>query len=308
MRYDPGDMLIFARVAEARSMSAAAKTLMKSKASVSRAIARLEAALNARLLERSSRHVSLTEAGRTFLVHCRRVAEEIEAAEAAVGELQATIRGHLRVAVPLVFGRSVLAPMLSEFMEKYPELSMELQVTNRTVDPIEEGFDLVVRAGPLPDSTLLVRELGRAQYGAFASPRYLQNHPDVESPADLAGHRVLDIFDGSSQIAWGFMRDQEAVTVAVRPRMDINDAVIRRDAAIGGLGIALVPEWMCRAAVDAGLLRQVCPQWRSTRVNAVSALWPSRRNPSPRLRAFLDFLTAGVTREFACGFGAAGAA
>ncbi|CAN5548073.1 LysR family transcriptional regulator [soil metagenome] len=298
-RYDPGDMLLFAKVAELRSMTGAARALSKPKASVSRAVGRLESALNARLLERSSRHLGLTEVGRVFLPHCQRVSEEIEEAEAAVGELTTSVKGLLRVAVPVTFGRSVLSPVLPRFLSAYPDLQMELELTNRTVDPIEEGFDLIVRPGPLADSSLMVRELGQAVYCAVASPAYLRSQAPIDGPAGLATHRVLDLFAGAPQHRWEFERRGETVGVEVRPRLDLNDAHMRCDAAEAGLGVALVPYPLCRRAVAEGRLSWVFDDWTSTRIAHLFALWPSRRNPSPRLRAFLDFLCDVVPKELA---------
>ncbi len=297
-RYDPGDMLVFAKVADLLSISGAARALSISKASVSRTITRLEEALSTRLLERSSRHVNITEVGRTFLIYCRRVREEVEAAEAAVGELQASVKGLLRVAVPLVFGRSVVGPALPRFMLAHPDVQMELQVTDRTIDPIEEGFDLVVRIGPQPDSSLLTRELGRAPYGAFASASYLARHEPIHHPEQIAAHAVIDVFNSAEKREWIFERRGEKTSVPVLPRLDLNDAVIRRDVAMAGVGIALVPSWMCQEAVDDGRLVSICPDWTCTRISVISALWPSRRNTLPRLRAFVDFLAEIVPQEF----------
>lgn len=300
-RYDPRDMLVFAKVAELSSISAAARALSTSKATVSRSVTRLESALNARLLERSSRHLAITEVGRIFLAHCRKVAEEIDSAESAVGELQAAVRGHLRVAVPLVFGRAVLAPALPRFLSSHPELYMEVRLTNRRVDPIEEGFDLVIRVGPQPDSSLLMRELGRALHAVYASPNYLKKHPKIDHPSDLQDHTALDVLDGAEAIEWGFQRGEESTRVRITPRLDLNDAVIRRDAAIEGLGVALLPSLICAEAEREGRLLRVCADWESTRVNHLFALWPSRRNALPRLRAFLDFLASAMPPELARG-------
>ena len=297
--YDPGDMLVFAKVADFGSMSAAARILSTSKASVSRAVARLESALNARLVERSARHLVVTEVGRAFLHHCQRVAEEVREAEAEVGILQGSVAGKLRVVVPPTFGRCVLAPLLPKFLMRYEDIRMEVQLTNRKVDPIEEGFDLIVRAGPLADSSLNARELGRAAYGAYASPDYLDAHGPVESPADLRRHRVLDIFRGAESLPWEFERNGEIVSVAVRPRLDLSDAVMRRDAAIEGVGIALLPCWICSEAVEAGTLKPVCVEWVSRRSSIHYALWPGRRNCALRLRAFLDFLSDAVPARLA---------
>lgn len=294
---NPADMLVFARVAELRSISGASRAIPMSKASVSRAVTRLEDALGVRLLERTSRHVVVTEIGRGFLLHCRRVREEIESAEAAVGELRGSVQGQLRVAVPLVFGRSVLAPVLSRFLLAHPKLRLELQITNRIVDPIEEGFDLVVRIGEQPDSSLLQRELGRARYGVFASPDHVARHGPFTVPGDLSGHAVLDVFNGMERAEWKFSQGAERFGVEVVPRLDLNDAVIRREVALDGVGIAMLPMWICADAVAQGRLLRLLPDFACERVSVISALWPSRRHALPRLRALIDFLAEIVPQE-----------
>lgn len=293
---NPNDMLLFAKAAELRSISAAARASGKPKATVSRAVARLEEALNARLLERSSRHVVLTENGQVFLTHCQRVAEELQAGEAAVGELQHSVRGLLRVAVPTTFGRALLAPTLPRFLLEYPDIRLELRLTHKSFDPIGEGFDVVVRPGPLPDSGLMSRELGRNVYGVYASPAYLATRPLIVEPQDLSSHRVLDAFAGAESTTWEFARDGAVARVEVRPRVDLNDAVMRRDCAIDGVGIAMLPTWMCNEAIAAHLLQPVIPGWHSLRSIEVFALWPSRRHVSPRLRVFLDYLAEAIPK------------
>lgn len=295
--HDPRDMLLFVKVAEFGSMSAAARSLGKPKASVSRAISRLEHLLGARLLERSNRRVALTETGSVFLRHCQRVAEEIEEAVAVVGALQGTVRGLLRIATPVTFGRSLLWPALPAFLDAYPELRMELELTHRSIDPIEEGFDLIVRYGPLAPSSLVAKLLGEAPYGVFAARSYLKRHPPITVPADLARHGVLDFFGQEQPHVWGFARGTESARVAVTPRVNINDAVLRKEAVIAGVGISLLPLWLCERELRDKQLVSVLPDWTPRHLPTIYALWPSRRNPSPRLRAFLSFLADTVHRR-----------
>lgn len=291
---DPNDMLLFAKAAELQGISAAARALGRPKASVSRAVVRLETVLNARLLERTSRKVALTDAGRVFLAHCQRVAEEVENAEAEIGHLQGAVRGTLRVAVPMTFGRALLAPLLPQFLATYPELRLELRITDRAFDPVEDGLDVVVRQGPLGDSSLMSRELGRAYYGAYATPAYLAAHPPIRQPEDLAAHAVLDFFNGKDRKICSFTRNGEQRDVTVQPRVDLNDAVMRRDAALQDIGIALAPIAICTEALRQGQLKRVLPDWICLRSAAMFALWSGRRHLPPRLRAFLDFLSEAI--------------
>ncbi|MDO9090198.1 MAG: LysR family transcriptional regulator [Burkholderiaceae bacterium] len=291
---DPNDMLLFAKAAELQGISAAARALGRPKASVSRAVVRLETVLNARLLERTSRKVALTDTGRIFLAHCQRVAEEVETAETEIGQLQGSVRGTLRVAVPMTFGRALLAPLLPRFLATYPELRLELRITDRAFDPVEDGLDVVVRQGPLSDSSLMSRELGRAYYGAYATPAYLAAHAPIDQPEDLAAHAVLDFFNGKERKVCSFARDGEQRDVTVLPRVDLNDAVMRRDAALQDIGIVLAPISICTEAVREGRLKRVLPQWQCLRSAAIFALWSGRRHVPPRLRAFLDFLSEAI--------------
>ncbi|AJE46775.1 LysR family transcriptional regulator [Celeribacter indicus] len=295
--YNPGDMIMFAKVAECRSISAAARALNRPKASVSRSVSRLEDALGVRLIERSSRHLSLTEIGERFLVHCQQVALEISEAEAAVESMKGTVSGVLRVAVPLVFGRFVLAPILPRFMAAHPELRVNIKITDQTIHPIEEGFDMVIRASPLEDSSLISRLLGESFYAPYASPGYLARHAPITRPADLTDHNLLDYLNGAESRVMAFDREGEVERVEIRAHLDLNDAIIRRDAAIQGLGIAMLPDSTCRDAVAKGELVPVLPDWTMERAVRLYALWPSRRNLLPRLRIFVDFLATEVPVE-----------
>ena len=288
-------MLLFAKVVEHGSMSAAARALFRPKASVSRAIARLEAALDVLLLERSSRRLVLTPVGRVFLSHCQRVADDIAEAQAAVGEMQGVVRGRLRVASSVVFGRAWLGPILPAFLAAHPQLRMELELTNRLVDPVEEGFDLVIRANAQTDHSLVVRQLAVSTYGLFASQAYLDRYPPIAHPDNLAKHLVIDTFGGAEQQPWEFVKGGQRVSVDVRPRLDLNDAMLRAESAVAGLGLTLVPSWIGRSDLGLGGLVRVLPAWRPTRLTPLNALWPARRRTSPRLHAFLDFLSDAVT-------------
>lgn len=301
--HDPRDMLLFAKVVEYGSMSAAARALFRPKASVSRAIARLESSLDVLLLERSSRRLVLTPVGKMFLPHCQRVADDIAEAQAAVGELQGALRGRLRVASSVLFGRVWLGPMLPAFLAEHPQLRLELELTNRLVDPVEEGYDLVIRANAQTDHSLVVRRLAVAPYGLFASQSYLDRHPPISSPQDLAGHLVIDTFHGADRLSWEFVKDDERVSVDVHPRLDVNDSLMRAESAAAGIGLTLIPSWIGDLDIGRACLVPVLPDWRPIRHAPLNALWPARRRSSPRLHAFLDFVSKAVTKSGKYGSG-----
>jgi len=287
---DPKHLVLFAKVVELGGVRSAARVLSIPKTTISRAIARLETTLDARLIERSPRKIRVTELGQVFFHHCQRVAQEIEEAEAAVGTLQGAARGRLRVAVPVTFGRSLLSPALSGFLQTYPDISLELELTNRKVDPAEEGFDFAIRLGPLGDSSLIARDLGALRYALCASPRYLRRCAPIGHPRDLERHPGIDFFGGAEGHIWTFLRDHETVKVEVKPRLDVNDPMVRRDAAVAGLGIALLPMWLFKSQARSKRLTRLLPEWHPAVSTRIYALYPSRRSLTPKSRAFLSFL------------------
>lgn len=296
---DPRDLVLFAKVAEMGGVRSAARVLSVPKTTISRAIARLETTLGARLMERSPRKIRLTELGEVFFQHCQRVAQEIEEAEAAVGTLKGTVRGRLRIAAPVTFARSLLSPALSGFLQAYPDISLELELTNRKVDPAEEGFDFVIRLGPLADSSLIAKDLGALRYTLCASPRYLQRHAPVDHPRDLERYPAIDFFGGAERHVWTFVRDNETVKVEVTPRLDANDPMMRRDAAVAGLGIALLPIWLFKSEARAKRLKMLLSEWQPAASTRIHALYPSRRSLTPKSRAFLAFLEREIPLRLA---------
>ncbi|WP_233809583.1 LysR family transcriptional regulator [Paraburkholderia sp. HP33-1] len=296
---DPKSLLVFAKVVECGGISAAGRLLSMPKATISRAISGLETSLGTRLLERSSRKMRLTESGETIFGHCQRIAEEIEEAKAAIGSMQSATRGHLRVASPLTFGRSLLSPILPRFLSQHPALRVEVELTNRRVDPIEENFDFVIRLGPLADTSLVAKQLGMIHFVPCASAQYLQSHGVPKQPLDLTRHSVIDIFDTEGKHHWTFTRAGQRIEVEVSPRFDANDPIVRRDAALSGIGVALLPWFLVEEEVRTGQLQVVLPQWRSTRTNGIYALYPNRRSLSLKSRAFLAFLEEEIPPKLA---------
>lgn len=295
---DLNDIRVFAKVAELQSVSGAARALAMPKSSVSRSVARLEVALGAGLLRRSTRRLGLTEAGALFHEHCRRVLGEAAEAEQAVAQLHAVPRGLLRVSAPITLGQAVLGPLLPAFLERYPQVRVSLELTSRRVDILEEGVDVAVRIGALPDSSLLARRLGTSRSSLLASPAYLARHPPPREPADLASHTAVDLQLGGAtgRRAWHMIRlGDEAAEVEVEPRLLANDPGVVRLAVLGGAGLGWLPSFLCADDLAAGRLVEVLPGWRRPGPD-IHAVFPGQRGgaPSPTVRVFVDFLVAVV--------------
>ncbi|MDF2114759.1 LysR family transcriptional regulator [Roseiarcaceae bacterium H3SJ34-1] len=297
---DPKLLLIFAKVVECGGITAAARVLGLPKATVSRAIVKTESSFSSRLLERSSRRFRVTEAGAILFEHCQRIAGEIETAEAAVATLQGVERGRLKVATPFTFGHFILSPILGEFLAAHPDIQIDLELTNRRVDPVEEAFDFVVRVGVLEETSMIAKSLGDVAYGLFASASYLKSAAVLKHPNDLVHHSLLGSFAGAERNTWIFSEDakgegKKRVRVDVgRTRLDVNDPFVRLDAAIAGLGIALLPVWLVKTRQADASVRRLLPSWKPIVSAPVSVLYPNRRSVTPRSRAFLSFLEKRV--------------
>jgi LysR family transcriptional regulator, regulator for bpeEF and oprC len=292
---DPRHLLMFAKVVECGGITSAARVLGMPKATVSRAVAKIEKSLSTRLLERSSRKIRLTESGIVLFEHCRRIAEEIGRAEAAVGSIEGVARGKLRIAAPFTFGHFLLSPILPDFLMEHPEVQTELEVTNRRVDPIEEAFDLVVRVGAIEDSTMVAKTIGDVPFGLFASAKYLKREIALHRPADLERHALIGSLGSGERNVWRFVKGSEKESIrVVDARLDANDPMVRLDAALAGVGIALLPLWIARTYEKKGKLRRVLPEWEAVTTTRVHVLYPSRRSLTPKSRAFVAFLQKRV--------------
>jgi DNA-binding transcriptional LysR family regulator len=281
-------------VSQTQSFTGAAKRLGVPKSSVSRTIQRLERRLGVRLVERTTRRVALTEVGELYLNHCRRVMEEAEQADLAVGALQAKPRGALRVGAPVAFARSIMGPSMGDFLSMYPELRMHLQLLNGNESPRAGSLDVIVRAGPLEDSGLLVKPLMRVRLGAYASPAYLKRHKTPDSPAGLMQQSCITMTCGTfgepgDFAVWRLRRGGELKEVRVDARVSVPDPTINHQLALAGTGVALLAQSMVGADVEEGRLVRLLPEWEPEPVE-LHALYPSQLNSSPKVRAFLQFL------------------
>lgn len=293
---DLNEMLVFARVVELGSFVGAARRLDLPKATVSRKVQALEQRLGARLLQRSTRRVEPTEAGRALHAHCVRILDEIAAAEAAVSHLHDAPRGVLRVSAPFVFGAAFLAPLLPRFLERHPGVRVDVKLEDVTDTVIAPGVDVVLRAGPLPERRVAYRPLGSFTRMLYAAPDYLALRGEPGTPEDLRGHDAL-VFgseDRNGRSEWMLTDGARTERIAVAAALVANDPAFLVHAALAGRGIAKVPEALCREHVRAGRLRRILPQWAGPST-ALAALYPSRHALAPKVRVFLEFLSEQIS-------------
>lgn len=291
---DLNELEVFAQVCKGQSFTEAARRLAMPKSSVSRAMASLEARLGVRLLDRTTRRVALTEAGEIYLDRCQRMLEEAEQADLAVGALQATPRGRLRVGAPVMFARTLLGPVLSELLSAYPELRLQLQLLGTELTPREKHLDVLIRPGPLEDSGLLVKPLITIRLGAFASPRYLEGRDLPDCPAALRQHSCITTSCGAGgepadSAVWRLRCGAEASEVRVESRVSVPDPAINHQLAVAGMGVALLSQAGARADVAEGRLVRLLPDWEPDPVE-LHALYSARLSTSPKVRVFLQFL------------------
>lgn len=282
-------MAVFARVVDAGGISAAARGMGLSKSAVSKQVSGLEDRLGARLLQRTTRRMSLTEAGASFLEHCRRVVIEAEAAENAVGALQGEPRGVLRVNAPMTFGTMHLAAMLPDFLARHPLVTVDLALNDRVVDLLEEGYDVAVRIGRLADSSLVARRLAPARRVMVAAPSYLDRRGRPAALTDLTDHDVLCYSYVPAAEEWRFDGPAGEESVRVNGRLRANNGEILLAACLAGSGIAALPTFISGPSLRAGSLVRVLPHLERTDF-AIHAVWPTARHLSAKVRAFVDFL------------------
>ena len=281
-------MAIFAKVVETRSFSKAARDLGMSKSTVSKAVSRLEERYGARLLNRTTRRLSLTEIGETFYQRCSRVVAEAEAAENSVSLLSTAPRGTLRVNVSLSFGFRHIAPVVPEFLDLHPEISLDMDMTDRFVDLIEGGFDLAVRIGRLDDSSLIARKLAPCRFALCATDDYLTRRGVPREPGDLAAHTCLRYTHLATQDEWWFdgPNGRESVRIGGPFRTNNGDAL--RAAAVAGLGLLYTPTFIVGDDIREGRLRTVMDEyaWET----GIYGVYPHNKHVSAKVRAFVDFL------------------
>ncbi|WP_373186406.1 LysR family transcriptional regulator [Halopseudomonas sp.] len=286
------DALIFTRVVECHSFTSAALTLNMQKSTVSRRIAQLEERLGVRLLNRTTRKLRLTEVGQAYYERCRQIMQEFAEAEQAIMQLQSEPTGLLRISSPIEFGQLFLGRVVGEFMRRYPAIQVEVELTTRTIDPVEEGIDVVIHRGRLQDSSLVARPMMTSPRQLFASPEYLAQYGMPERPEELTHHRCINtLMDGGRK--WHF--NEPNVSVQVTPVLVANNITFAREVAIAGAGIINVPAFIAEPYVEQGLLCRVLEHvvLPSTELYA---LYPSRRFQAMKVKAFIDFMIESLEK------------
>lgn len=280
------DMALFVEVVKARSYRRAAQTVGVPNSTLSRRISGLEKAIGLRLLHRTTRKIELTEAGQIYFERCRRIVDEARLAHEQLGEMLAQPSGVLRVSLPVDFATTYLAPQLAEFSRRYPGISFEFDLTPRRVDLVAEPFDVAIRMGELPDSTLIARKLAELPRYLYASPRYLELSGEPSGPADLEKHQCLCFPRGD---AWTLHRGAQSVEVTVGGRFRLNSIGMMRRMAGLDLGIAMLAEAIVAEDLKDGRLRRVLPQWQAAPIS-VHAVTETRLLPAKTQR-FIEFLS-----------------
>lgn len=277
----------FVQVAETRSFSDAGRQLGVSSSAVGKSVARMEQRLAVRLFHRSTRSVTLTAEGALFLERCRRILAEMAAAELELADSRGTPSGKLRVSLPLVSG--LMMPVLTDFMHQYPDIALDVDFSDRMVDIVEEGFDAVVRTGEPTDSRLVSRRLGGFQLVLVASPAYLKQRGQPEKPADLLNHACLQHkFPTTGRLEPWPLRDLALTELPATMICNTSEALL--PVAQAGLGIACLPDFMVKVALQRGELQKVLEGFVEHQ-GSFRVIWPSSKYLAPKLRVFIDFLS-----------------
>ena len=293
----PAQLAVLAKVVDLNGFSSAARALGVPKAAVSRAVADLELTLGVRLLERTTRRLSLTAAGRLLYPHARRVAEECDAARLVIAKLHAPAAGPLRIVSDPTYGRVLLTPLVPRFLESFPDIPLEVALDG--VGP-ESGWDVALRAHPAQDPEITHRSLGAPPALLCATPAYLERHGRPARPEDLRSHDLLtpeptDVPEFRLLLTRGAQRAE----VTVSPKLAVSDPAVLHAAAAAGLGIGLLPGFLCRQGLATGRLEAVLPEWTAPPVTALYALYPAALEADTRVQRFVEFLAASIVPALA---------
>jgi DNA-binding transcriptional LysR family regulator len=291
------DMRIFVAAVDAHNFTAAAKRLSLSKQFVSRRVMALEEALGVPLLVRNTRKLAVTELGQEFYERAKRILGEVEEAEQAMSLRRAGPRGLLKVSAPMSFGMMHLSPLVADFLREHGDVRFDMELSDRTVDVVGEGFDMAVRIGVLPDSTLIAQKLVDVSLVACCSPGYLRRRGAPATPADLARHSCL-LYGHGGVVTWDFAVEGALKGFEVHGPLRANNGDLIRDAAVAGLGIVRLPDFIVADALRSGQLVTVLDAFLPS-PTGVYAVYPQHRQSSLTIRAFVDFLRKHLKKRLA---------
>jgi len=289
---DLNDMLYFAEVVDRGGFAAAGRHLGQPKSKLSRRVAELETRLGVRLLQRTTRKLSLTEVGELYHRHCVAMRDAADAASEAVEQVQTEPRGTIRVACPVTLAQTTVGPIMASFLARYPLVKVDMRVSNRVVDLVEEGIDVALRVRPTLDDSgsLVVKNLGQTQTLLVASPIQLRRQGQPTQPQDLAAMDTVSMSATDGKASWTLLGPQgETYVFNHQPRYVADDLLTLKFSVLCGAGMCVLPDYMCRDELGDGRLAQVLPGW-APRHGVFHAVYPSRRGMLPAVRRFLDFL------------------
>jgi DNA-binding transcriptional LysR family regulator len=285
------EMMTFAKVVETRSFSAAAQELKTSKSLVSKQIGNLESALGVRLLNRTTRRMSLTEIGAAYYEHCARIAQEIDAAGETVTQLQAEPRGVLRLTSPVIFASLHLAPAIQAYLKRHDKVEIELNASDRIIDIVEEGYDLAIRITDHPAPTMVAREIAPLRWMTCASPEYLERRGTPHTPQDLLNHDCL-VYHGipATRAGWRYRVGSKEISVDVNSKCRINNSAALMQLAIGGMGIVQFPTYIVGPHLKSGRLKTILPDCVANPGMSLYVTYLPNRYMQPKVRSFIDHL------------------
>ncbi|MFY8351320.1 LysR family transcriptional regulator [Pseudoalteromonas sp. SSM20] len=296
---DLNDMMVFLAVVETGSFTLAAERLSMPKANVSRKVTKLENTLGVTLLERTTRTQRLTEAGRAYIAHCKRIYDEAELAKGVADKARNSISGPIKLGCSVSIGQEILKPNIAGFLAKFPDVELQLNLTNQRVDMVEGGFDMLIRIGKLSDSSLIGKKLGCATRSLYTSPKYLASlnvEPNLENL-----HRLNWLVMSSSVSAQGitlFNANKEK-HASFKAKLIVDDFSVIKQATIDGLGITVMPNYMCQKELESGKLVKVLPDWQ-LEPSMMYALYAKNRVNLPKINALLTFLQTVFENKLAC--------
>ncbi|HEY6643131.1 LysR family transcriptional regulator [Povalibacter sp.] len=287
------DIVAYVRVVEAHSFVAAAQTLGMSPSAISKAVSRLEERLGARLLNRTTRSLSLTDVGASFYERCREALGQLDHAESEVSESRGIPRGRLRVDVPVSLGRRIIVPALPRFIAQYPEISVHMSMNDRVTDLVQEGIDAALRVGNLSDSSLVARRIAQLRGVTCASPEFIERYGMPKEPGDLPPEHCLQMFKvGNNQTReWTFRKGDVEHKILPAARLAFSDPESAVAAAVSGAGFVRSLDFTVEAQIASGLLQPVLEDWNDGAYWPVSVVYPQHRQPTAKIRAFIDFVS-----------------
>lgn len=287
---DLNDMMVFLNVAEQGSFTGAANKIGLPKSNISRKITRLEETLTVKLIERSTRSMHLTEIGQVYFQHCQRIFEEMQSAQQCVENLVSVPKGKIKLCTSVGAGQGLLAKPLAKFSQQYPDIELDLKLINRRVDIVEEGFDLAVRVGESPDSSLISKKLVTIRLALFATPRYLQQHQSIETLQQLSKHQCLFMSSLNDKAIWPLYYEGKQHDFSFTPQIRADDFNVLKTMVMSDCGIGLFPEYLCYEELQQGKLVRVLPNWQGRTID-IYAIYASRKGVTPKIRALLDFFS-----------------